>query len=143
MFIFALMVLLHVIDDFVMQPVCLSKLKQKSWWEDNVRPKVSEEEWHMYREDYRMALIVHSVSWSIMIMLPFLFVAAHEFMTSGYAFNILRDSLTIAIIICNAIIHFAVDNSKANKKKIWLWEDQGIHFFQLLITFIVMSVTYF
>ena len=27
------MILLHIIDDFVLQPICLSKLKQKSFWE--------------------------------------------------------------------------------------------------------------
>ena len=144
MFIFALMILLHIIDDFVMQPVCLSKLKQKSWWENNVRPNVSDEEWHMYKEDYRMALIVHSVSWSIMVTLPFLLIAAREFLSNGYVFDhIPRDSATIVLIILNAIGHFMVDNAKANKKTMGLWEDQIIHFFQILTVFIVLSVMYF
>lgn len=138
------MILLHIIDDFVMQPVCLSKLKQKSWWEDNVRPNVSDEEWHMYKEDYRMALIVHSVSWSIMVTLPFLLIAAREFLSNGYVFeHIPRDSATVVLIVLNAIGHFMVDNAKANKKTMGLWEDQGIHFFQILTAFIVLSVMYF
>ena len=26
------MILLHIIDDFVLQPISLSNLKQKKWW---------------------------------------------------------------------------------------------------------------
>lgn len=29
------MILLHIIDDFVLQPISLSKLKQKTFWECN------------------------------------------------------------------------------------------------------------
>ena len=30
--LFILSILFHIIDDFVFQPICLSKLKQKSFW---------------------------------------------------------------------------------------------------------------
>ena len=30
-----IMIFLHIIDDFVLQPVCLSKLKQKDFWKRN------------------------------------------------------------------------------------------------------------
>ena len=63
------MLLCHIIDDFVFQPICLSKLKQRDWWERNV----GNEEYGMpllYKNDYKAALIIHSLSWAIMINLP-------------------------------------------------------------------------
>lgn len=59
--ILLLMLLCHIIDDFVLQPICLSKLKQKDWWEKHIYENV------MYKDDYKMALFIHSMSWSIMI----------------------------------------------------------------------------
>lgn len=32
-----LSILLHIIDDFIFQPICLSKLKQKKYWEDTLK----------------------------------------------------------------------------------------------------------
>ena len=34
--IFLLMILLHILDDFVLQGVCLNKLKQKEFWKDYI-----------------------------------------------------------------------------------------------------------
>lgn len=63
--ILLLMILCHIVDDFVAQPVCLAKLKQRQWWIDNghTDPK--------YKDDYKTALLIHSISWSIMVHLPF------------------------------------------------------------------------
>lgn len=106
------MVLFHIIDDFVLQPICLSKLKQKKWWEENIK---SGSDLKKYKNDYITALIIHSLSWSIMIHLPlFLFVS--------------DTALSISIII-NMFIHYVVDNYKANLGKLNLTQDQAIHSF--------------
>ena len=63
-YIFLIMILLHIIDDFVLQPICLSKLKQKSFWETYVKDD------EKYKFDYKVALVIHALSWSIMIHLP-------------------------------------------------------------------------
>lgn len=122
--VFLLMILCHIIDDFVLQPICLSKLKQKEWWERNIGTK----EYGMplmYKNDYKMALFIHALSWSIMVNLPwFLFVSG----------------LTIGLsILLNCIIHYIVDDLKANKKKINLIEDQLIHFTQISLTWIILG----
>lgn len=66
--ILLLMILCHIIDDFVLQPVCLSKLKQKKTWEEL-------EDWcGLYKHDYIMALFIHALSWAIMIHLPIIFM---------------------------------------------------------------------
>lgn len=115
------MVLLHIIDDFVLQPICLSKLKQKKWWEENIK---SGSDLKKYKNDYITALIIHSLSWSIMIHLPlFLFVS--------------DNALSISIII-NMLIHYIVDNYKANLDKLNLTQDQAIHLIQVYITAFIL-----
>ena len=116
--IFFLMILCHILDDFVLQPVCLSNLKQKRWWDEHCYGK-------QYNNDYQMALLIHSLSWSIMIHLPIIFLL--------FPYGLL---LTLSILI-NMTIHYIVDDLKANKYKINLITDQSIHFIQIIVTFII------
>lgn len=117
------MILFHIIDDFVFQPICLSKLKQKNWWKENIK---NEDELEKYKDDYKAALLIHSLSWSIMIHLP-LFLIANNFW--------LWFSVTM-----NMLIHCIVDDLKANDKKLNLVEDQVIHMVQILITFLLFTI---
>ena len=115
------MLLCHVIDDFVLQPVCLSKLKQKDWWKDNV----SEEDYYKYMYDYQMALWMHCMSWSAMIHLPLMIFLDCSGMILFISFAI------------NAVIHYVIDDLKANEKKINLRTDQLIHIVQIFLTLII------
>ena len=117
--ILLLMLLLHIVDDFVLQPVCLSKLKQREWWKNQIGYC------EKYKNDYKMALFMHSLSWSLMISLPLMFMA-----------NISDLWLTCAVIF-NMAIHFMVDDFKANRHKINLVQDQVIHLMQIALTWIV------
>jgi hypothetical protein len=121
--IFLLMILFHIIDDFVFQPICLSKLKQKDWWKENIK---DEDELEKYKDDYKAALLIHSLSWSIMIHLP-LFLIANNFW------------LWLSVTM-NMLIHCIVDDLKANDKKLNLVEDQFIHMIQILITFLLFTI---
>ena len=121
--IFLLMILFHIIDDFVFQPTCLSKLKQKNWWKENIK---KEDELEKYKDDYKAALLIHSLSWSIMIHLP-LFLITNEFW------------LCFSVIV-NMLIHCIADDLKANDKKLNLVEDQVIHMVQILITFLLFTM---
>lgn len=121
--IFLLMVLCHIIEDFVLQTVWLSKFKQKETWlkifgkEELVK--------NGYENDYLCALIIHSASWSIMIMLPLMFM---------------MDGSTYAILftfVLNTIFHAITDDLKANKKAINLWTDQTIHIVQIMVTLLI------
>lgn len=120
--IIIIMLLLHIIDDFVLQGVCLNKLKQKEFWKDYVT-----EENQLYKNDYIMALFIHGLSWSIMIHLPFLFFDCSE-------------GLLLALIIIQAIVHSFIDNLKANAKKINLVIDQIWHFEQILLSYIFLTI---
>ena len=126
--VFLLMVLCHIIDDFVFQPVCLSNLKQKNYWERLCKDANVDIE--KYKNDYIAALIMHGFSWSIMIMLPVMFLVPT---VSCIAL--------IGCIIINGLVHAYVDDLKANKFELNLVEDQLIHFIQIFITFIIIILS--
>ena len=114
-FIILLMIFCHIVDDYYLQG-WLASAKQKNYWEKNAPEK-------LYKYDYIWALIMHSFSWSFMIMLPI-----------AYVNDFTIDGLFIEVFISNLIIHAIVDNLKANVKRINLWHDQLIHLAQILIT---------
>lgn len=116
MFAVLSMVFCHIVDDYGLQGV-LAQLKQKNWWRESKQYKP------LYRHDYICALIMHSFSWSFMIMLP---IALKMRFNVGINF-------AVAVII-NTAIHAIVDDSKANKKRISLWVDQLTHMLQIAVT---------
>jgi len=119
LFVIALMIFCHIIDDYRLQGI-LASMKQRSWWEENYSER-------LYKYDYIMALAMHSMSWSFMIMLP---VAAYmDFRPTNIFFMVLA---------ANGVVHALVDDLKANKHKINLIVDQCIHLMQIFITAIVL-----
>ena len=113
------MIFCHIVDDYYLQGV-LAKMKQRSWWEENAPQKE-------YIRDYKMALCMHAFSWAFMIMLPYILSGANQY------------AVCIAITV-NTIIHAIVDDLKANKKKINLVEDQTLHLFQIVFTWILVGI---
>ena len=114
--IFLLMIFLHIVDDYYLQG-WLSSAKQKKWWEENAPDE-------LYKYDYIWALIMHSFSWTFMVMLPVV-LFSHNIIETGY----------ILIFLLNIIVHALTDHKKANLKQINLWEDQLIHFVQIVLIF--------
>lgn len=110
-----LMVFFHITDDYYLQG-WLASAKQKKYWQENAPEK-------MYKYDYIWALLMHSVSWSFMIMLPIAVINGFDI---GIAF--------LVAFIINSAVHAFVDNLKANKRKINLWIDQIIHLCQIALT---------
>ena len=118
-FVIALMVFCHIIDDYRLQGI-LASMKQRSWWEENYPER-------LYKYDYIMALAMHSMSWSFMIMLP---VAAYM----GFR----PTNIFFVMLGANSVIHAIVDDLKANRHKINLIVDQGIHIIQIAVTAVVL-----
>lgn len=116
LFLVLSMVFLHIVDDFCLQPIILNKLKQKSWWEQNAPNP-------LYRYDYIMALLMHSLSWCFMTMLPV-----------AYSMNFDITGKFLLAFAVNTLIHGLTDHIKANKGWINLITDQGIHLVQIAIT---------
>lgn len=123
--IFLLMMLCHIIDDFVLQPVCLSKLKQKSWWISECQKENVEID--KYCNDYRMALAMHSMSWSTMILLPWIILS-----------STVNPVALLLMWLFNAVVHYWVDDLKANHYSINLVTDQLVHACQIILTFTIL-----
>ena len=117
------MILFHIIDDFVLQPISLSNLKQKKWWEKQ------EGYSDKYKNDYKVALAIHSISWSIMIHIPLVIM-----------FPSLGQLALLISFIVNALIHYFIDDLKANKLKIYLFEDKMVHFCQIYTTLSIIMI---
>ena len=114
-FVILCMVFFHVVADYNLQG-WLATAKQKSFWRENAPEK-------LYEYDYICALIMHSISWTFLVMLPIAYV---QDFNVGFVY--------ILLFILNVIAHAIVDHMKANDKTINLWVDQILHFVQMFIT---------
>lgn len=115
------MLFMHVLDDFCLQGI-LASMKQKEWW---IKQEGYKE---FYKYDYIVALFMHSFSWTFMIMLP---------IAISMQFN-----LSVGFVVAfgiNQLIHAVVDDLKANRKKINLCQDQGIHMIQIGVTAMILG----
>lgn len=116
------MLMLHFFADFTLQAPCgLANLKQKHWWAQQVK----DVEKSIYRNDWKMGLLCHSLWWSILICLPY-FLSAGEW-------------VLLAAIVLNTHIHAVIDDLKCNKLKINLVQDQALHFVQILATWALLA----
>ena len=123
--ILPVMIFMHILADFNLQGY-LATLKQKSYWEENAPDK-------MYKEDYMVALFLHSFSWSFMIMLvPVIYIL-------NFTVSINTEfSVIIAFFFINIVVHAVTDDLKANEKILNLKQDQFIHLIQIVSTFLVL-----
>ena len=135
-FILFLMLLMHYIEDFHLQG-CLANLKQKKWWEK----QISNIDMHshyilehsIYRNDYKMSLFAHSIENALFVMLPLIIdMLISEFIHCLQNTWILFIPSTI--LIC--VSHYLIDDSKANKMKINLIQDQLYHLCIILLIFL-------
>lgn len=119
-FVLLCMIFLHILDDFHLQGI-LAKMKQREWW------KRQEGYDELYAHDWIPALVLHSFSWTFMIMLP---LAMNSGEPIGMAF--------LGIFIGNMIVHAIVDHCKANRRTIPLTVDQSIHIVQIIATYVAL-----
>lgn len=98
LFLVLSMIFCHIVDDYYLQ-WWLASAKQKKYWQDNAPDK-------MYRYDYIWALLMHSFSWSFMVMLPVAF-------SLSFDVNVLFG----IVFVSNVAIHALTDNLKAKKRK--------------------------
>lgn len=118
-FVFFAMIFCHIVDDYYLQG-WLASAKQKEWWEKNAPQR-------LYQYDYIMALIMHGLSWSFLMMLPVVLY---------YRFDVSTGFLVL--FVSNTLTHCIVDNEKANRKSINLIIDQICHMLQIIVTWLVL-----
>lgn len=120
-FVLLLMIFFHIVDDYYLQAIGpLASMKQKKWWEENYPQKI-------YKYDYLVALLMHSLSWAFMVMLPISIYRSLDI-----------DGTFVILFIVNTAIHAFTDNAKANWLLINLSVDQSVHIFQILDTFLIL-----
>jgi hypothetical protein len=57
-------------------------------------------------------------------------------------FTTTPDAVIWAFFVINALIHYYVDNLKANELKINLVEDQSVHLLQILTTWAIICMAF-
>lgn len=119
-FIFVLMIFCHIVDDYYLQRI-LAQMKQCSWWKENAPDA-------LYRYDWAVAMLTHAFSWAFMIMLPFAVQCGFK-----------PPVIYFVLLFGNMSVHFVVDHMKANERIISLMQDQMLHLFQILITWIAIT----
>ena len=124
LFVLICMIMCHIIADFHMQGI-LAQMKQKEWWEKNYPTK-------KYKNDYIVALIIHSFEWTFIISIP-LFI--YWYMTANATSVVI--SIYIIYFVAWTLIHAYVDNAKANLKTLNLYGDQLIHLLQIVVLWCV------
>ena len=121
-FLLLSMVFCHIIADYNLQGI-LAQLKQKEWWEKNYPD-------FKYKNDYKIALLMHSLSWAFFIEIP-LYI---YFLTSSPSASL---KLLNILVIINTFFHYVIDDKKANKHTLNLELDQQLHMIQIMVTFII------
>lgn len=111
------MLFMHIVADYYLQGI-LAKMKQKSWWKEQV-PDLDKTR---YRNDYLVALVEHAFSWSCCVLaLP-----ALVWHVPGW--------LLLPLVTANTCMHAIVDDGKANARVFSLLEDQLLHVLQVLMS---------
>lgn len=116
------MLFCHIVDDYYLQG-WLASAKQKKYWQE--LPNYT----NMYKHDYIVALIMHSMSWAFMIMLPIAIVNKFDV---GVGF--------FALYAVNVFLHAFVDDAKANRFIFNLVQDQLFHIAQIIVTWLGLVV---
>jgi hypothetical protein len=113
-----IMFLLHFFADFNLQiGAGLDKFKQWRWWREQI-PARKEAEWNQYKNDYKVALWIHSFQWALVTCLPL---------------AMCRGMVYVVSVLAHASAHYIVDDVKANYMRINLIQDQTMHAIQVLL----------
>ena len=116
------MILCHIIADYSLQG-WLASAKQEDWW------KKQEGYNDFYKNDYKMALFMHSLEWSIMIHLPIIVF-----------YNFQVTIIILISILGNCYLHYLIDDLKANLKVFNLVIDQIFHIIQVILFWIIFCI---
>lgn len=120
--IFLLTLLLHHVADYTLQG-CLANLKSKAWWGKACHETIwgsFDAQFKKYGHDYIAGLACHSLYWSLVTFAPILWLAS--------------DVFAVLCVVLNSAFHYYVDDLKANRFRINLWQDQLLHLLQISAT---------
>ena len=84
-----------------------------------------------YNDDYKIAMLLHSFSWSVITFMP-VFIMYRGHLGLG-------DWQAGVIIGVNSMIHYWIDDKKCNWRSINLVQDQILHLLQILLTLLIFG----
>ena len=117
----ALIFLLHFVADFTLQG-CLANLKQEKWWAEQIPKEMQERKriklWRKYQYDYLCGLVCHGFYWSLVVSIPLLLAGGFWYAINAFA---------------HGVLHVCIDDAKANRMKLNLWQDQALHALQVML----------
>lgn len=116
-FLFFIMIFLHIIADYIVQNNFMATYKQKKNWEEYTKEG-------KYIHDYKIILLIHAFSWSFITFFPILIY------TQSVRF-------WIGVILLNTIFHAVIDDSKCNDLSIDLVIYQILHIGQIIVSLIM------
>lgn len=119
--VFLLCVGLHLFADFTLQG-WLASAKCVSWWKKNAPDP-------LYKHDWACALLCHAIYWTHVTFAPVIYL------WSG------SDTKLAILLTLNILVHYAIDDLKANRHQFNLWVDQTLHFMQICIVMILVGHT--
>ena len=111
---------LHFFADFNLQGI-LAQFKQKEFWKKNAPQK-------LYETDWAISMLCHSAYWALVTFAPVIYL------WRGRGLGL------VLLLFANILIHAAVDDLKANARKINLVDDQLLHFMQIVATVIFSAL---
>ena len=136
------MIFLHIVDDFYLQGV-LANMKQKKWWESQIKLIAKERLGskprsyfkHLYQYDWAASLAIHGFSWSFMVNIPSLAVLLSNK-------SVANDVVVtyVVMVLGNAALHAYIDDAKCNAFKLSLLEDQILHLCQIIVMWVIFVV---
>lgn len=129
-FILLAMIFLHIVDDYYLQGgnSILWQFKQKDFWDKEFSGDAKAREHHLYRHDYKVALLTHAFSWTFVVHIPIIAWMLYQ----GY-YNQPGPMMVFGLLfVVMWIVHAITDNEKANRKIISLKTDQLIHLLQIM-----------
>ena len=115
------MLLLHVVTEFVLHPVALLRIKQKTYWEQPEHPNGG-------KDASAMAIALNAILWSVMIMLPLMYYS-----TDG-------DLILLLVFLVNLLAHAYIDEYATNRHKLTFVTAQSLYLLQLTITFLITMI---
>lgn len=119
------MLFMHIFADYNLQGI-LASMKQKEFWKKELGYNDNQLENSLYKTDYKCALLMHSLQWTICIfVMPLIYMYINSFEMNEY--------IILLLFIGETYIHYIVDDLKANDRKINLWDDQLLHILQIII----------
>ena len=102
------MIYMHIIDDFTLQQSWLANGKQITWWKGIA-------DFEKYKNDYKIALLTHSTSWTISIIAPPILFTLNKsnivLIIGCLIFNIF--SCFVIYIFCNTLIAIFIPSTSS------------------------------